>query len=79
MAEWLARHPGPVVISNQATDRIITLYRDLGFDLLFLDAPRRISCTGDRAPAREVLGLRHIDLALTGPLARSSTVLQAEF
>lgn len=79
MAEWLARHPGPVVISNQATDRIITVYRDLGFDLLFLDAPRRISCTGDRAPAREVLGLRHIDLALTGPLARSSTALQAHF
>ncbi|MEO8436573.1 MAG: Dam family site-specific DNA-(adenine-N6)-methyltransferase [Pyrinomonadaceae bacterium] len=57
-AEWLAKHPGPVVVSNQATPRIVELYRRLGFELKFLDAPRRISCTGDRTAAREVLGLR---------------------
>jgi DNA adenine methylase len=54
-AIWLAKHPGPVVLVNQATPRIERLYRDLGFDLRFLDAPRRISCTGDRTPAREVI------------------------
>lgn len=53
-AEWLARHPGPVVLSNQATKRIVRLYRRLGFRLKFLSAPRMISCTGDRTPAREV-------------------------
>jgi DNA adenine methylase len=58
LACWLTRHPGPVVLSNQATDRIVKLYRSLGFTLKFMDAPRRISCTGDRAPAREVLALR---------------------
>ena len=26
LAAWLARHPGPVVASNQATDRILALY-----------------------------------------------------
>ena len=30
-AEWLAGHPGPVVLSNQATPRIIALYERLGF------------------------------------------------
>lgn len=60
LAEWLARHPGPVLLSNQATDRIVALYERLGFTLRFLDAPRRISCTGDRTPAREVLALKGV-------------------
>ncbi|HCO00595.1 MAG TPA: adenine methyltransferase, partial [Methylophaga sp.] len=59
LAEWLANHDGPVVLSNQATDKIKKLYRDLGFTLKFLDAPRTISCKGDkRQAAREVLALR---------------------
>ena len=59
-AEWLARHNGPVVLSNQATRRIVRLYRSLGFELRFLDGPRRISCTGDRTAAREVLAVRNL-------------------
>jgi DNA adenine methylase len=59
-AEWLARHKGPVILSNQATDRIVALYQQLGFSLSFFDAPRRISCTGDRKPAREVLAVRNL-------------------
>jgi len=59
-AAWLSRHRGPVILSNQATPRIVKLYRDLKFDLKFLNAPRRISCTGDRTPAREVLALRNL-------------------
>jgi DNA adenine methylase len=57
-AEWLTKHRGPVVLSNQATDRIVKLYGTLGYRLMFLKAPRMISCTGDRTPAREVLALR---------------------
>jgi DNA adenine methylase len=57
-AELLARHDGPVVISNQATPRIIELYERLGFELTYLKGPRRISCTGDRTAAREVLATR---------------------
>ena len=57
-AELLARHDGPVVISNQATPRIIDLYERHGFKLMYLDGPRRISCTGDRTAAREVLATR---------------------
>jgi DNA adenine methylase len=59
-AEWLATHPGPVVLSNQATKRITRLYRSLGFKLRFVNAPRHISCTGDRTPAREVLATRNL-------------------
>ncbi len=59
-AEWFATHPGPVVLSNQATKRIIRLYRELGYTLRFLEAPRRISCTGDRTPAPEVLAIRNL-------------------
>src|SRR2546421_8013546 len=49
-AYWLAQHQGPVILSNQATPRIVTLYRQLGYGLRFLQAPRKISCNGDRTP-----------------------------
>ena len=57
-AEWLAEHKGPVLLSNQATKRIVKLYKKLGFQLRYLEAPRRISCTGDRTAAKEVLALK---------------------
>lgn len=58
LAEWLAKHEGPVVVSNQATERIQSLYVGLGFQLTLLDAPRMISCTGDRTPAKEILATK---------------------
>jgi DNA adenine methylase len=59
-AEWLAKHRGPVVLVNQATERVEKLYRRLKYRVQFLDAPRRISCTGDRTPAREIMGTRNL-------------------
>lgn len=59
-AEVLAKHTGPVVLSNQATERIVELYGKLGYRLIYLQAPRRISCTGDRTPATEVLALLNL-------------------
>jgi DNA adenine methylase len=61
-ARWLAEHPGPVILSNQATARIVKLYRQLGYALRFLHGPRRISCNGDRTPAEEVLAIRNLKL-----------------
>lgn len=59
LTEWLVKHNGPVVLSNQATPRIKTLYRDLGFQLKYIDAPRRISCKANqRQSVKEVLALR---------------------
>ena len=60
LARWLAQHPGPVVLSNQATARIRQLYLDLGYTVRIVTAPRLINCTGDRTPAQEVLALRNL-------------------
>jgi len=59
-AERLARHPGPVVLVNQATRRIETLYRSLGYEVEFLKAPRRISSSGDRTAVREIVAKRNV-------------------
>jgi DNA adenine methylase len=59
-AEWLAKHRGPVALSNQATERVVELYQRLGFELRFLEAPRMISCNGDRSKAREVLAIKNL-------------------
>lgn len=60
LAQWLVQHPGPVVLSNQATTRIVELYEKLNFSLVFLDAPRMINCTGDRSSAKEVLATKGV-------------------
>ncbi|HYR76301.1 MAG TPA: Dam family site-specific DNA-(adenine-N6)-methyltransferase [Pyrinomonadaceae bacterium] len=77
-AEWLSAHPGPVILSNQATTRILELYQDYGFTIIKLNGPRRISCTGDRTPAREVLAIRNLE-PLPGQqssVARRSVVIE---
>ena len=61
-AEWLATHDGPVILVNQATERIESLYRRLGFSIGYLDAPRRISCDGNRAPAKEIFATRNMQV-----------------
>ena len=68
LAKWLSRHKGPVVASNQATDRIVALYRSLGFEVTTVDAPRSISCNGDRRRAVEMLAFLNLkpgEIALT--------------
>jgi DNA adenine methylase len=60
-AEQLAAHEGPIVLSNQATPRIVKLYKKLGFEISYLSGPRRISCTGDRSAAREVLATKGLN------------------
>jgi len=60
LVEWLAAHPGPVVASNQATARVLRLYRKRGFDVDVVPAPRRISCDGNRADAKEMIAVRNL-------------------
>ncbi len=59
-AKWLSRHSGPVVLVNQATERIMRLYRALRYETTELLGPRRISCNGDRTPVREVIATRNL-------------------
>lgn len=58
LVDWLSSHDGPVAVSNQATDRIVQLYEQHGFRLMYLDGPRSISANGKRQRAREVLATR---------------------
>ena len=58
LAHWLAAHTGPVIVSNQATQRILELYTGIGFNVTTLNVPRLISCNGDRTPAKEILATK---------------------
>jgi DNA adenine methylase len=55
-----ARHPGPVVMTNQATPRVIELHQSLGYVVETVEAPRRISANGDRATASEMIATRNL-------------------
>ena len=59
-ARWLAAHPGPVVLCNQATPKIEELYKDHGFLIEYRQAPRRISCDGNRRSVKEVIATRNL-------------------
>ena len=60
LAEMLGALNCPVVASNKATDRIIDLYKSLGFAIEYIEAPRRIACNGDRKPVTEMLATKNI-------------------
>jgi len=59
LVEWLDAFPGPVVLSNQGTERIISLYREHGYAIYLEDVARSISSKGStRAPVQEVVAVR---------------------
>ncbi|HZZ64071.1 MAG TPA: Dam family site-specific DNA-(adenine-N6)-methyltransferase [Candidatus Baltobacteraceae bacterium] len=60
LVKWLAGHTGPVIASNQATPRILRLYRSMGFEVMTVAAPRRISCDGNRDDAQEMIAVRNL-------------------
>ena len=61
LADWAADLGVPTVISNQATERILKLYRSRGFSLKPIDVPRFINCVGaKRGPVTEVVGTRGV-------------------
>lgn len=60
LADWLTKFPNPTIASNLATDRVVELYKERGFSIKELLAPRRISCNGDRTPVKEVLMFRNL-------------------
>ena len=63
LAQLLREHDGPAVVSNAATDRIVTLYGAAGFTLYRITGGQRIS-VGDRAPVTELLAVRNLDPGL---------------
>jgi hypothetical protein len=59
-AEGLNNHPHPAILTNQPTDRVVTLYRRLGSHLTYLQATQMINYLRGRQPAREVLASHHL-------------------
>lgn len=60
LVEWLGHVQAPMVVTNQATPRILALYSEAGFSITTLLAPRRIASSGDRTPALEMLATKNI-------------------
>ncbi|NJR32253.1 MAG: hypothetical protein HC778_04620 [Chamaesiphon sp. CSU_1_12] len=55
LVEWAAQWECPVVISNLGTSRIVTLYERAGYEIEYIQAPRSISCDGNREKVWEIL------------------------
>jgi DNA adenine methylase len=58
LIEWASKWDCPTVISNLATDRIVELYERFGYEIEYVEAPRSISCDGNRKKVVEVLAKR---------------------
>lgn len=65
LADWLTCANVPVFSCNLATDRIVSLYTERGFDVQFVDAPRAIACNGDREKVREILATKNLEAIAT--------------
>jgi DNA adenine methylase len=63
LVKWLSTLNNPIVASNQATDRILEIYRDAGFHIQIISAPRRIAANGDRGEAMEMLAVKNLGAA----------------
>ncbi len=61
LADWLSDHNGPIIVSNSATERIITLYKKRGYKLHYMKERLFMNSTGDRTPANVVIATRNVD------------------
>lgn len=55
LAEAVSKLEAQCVITNSKTERLIKLYKGLGFVVCEHEMPRKISCNGNRAPAIELM------------------------
>lgn len=61
LVDWLDAVPKvPQIACNLATDRIIDLYQLRGWTIELVDAPRSISCNGNRKKVKEMLAMRYL-------------------
>ena len=59
LAQMVSEHKGTAVASNLATDRMVDLYKEKGFTIDYLTAPRRISANGDRNSVLEIFAVKN--------------------
>jgi len=58
LVKWLDKFQNPIVLSNQATKRIVDLYLSYGYSLKYVNIQRAISCKA-RNRTREVIAVRN--------------------
>jgi DNA adenine methylase len=59
LANWLSKHPGMVIASNNATDRIVELYSNCGFEIELIEVPKKICLSGYRKPMMEMFAIKY--------------------
>jgi DNA adenine methylase len=60
LAVTMYHNPGISVISNKATDRIIDLYNQFGFDIQYVDMPRKMG-NKSRDSVREIIATKGLE------------------
>lgn len=60
-ALWASQLEVPVVCTNSSTKPILRLYTDLGFDVRYISAPRRVSSNGNRDAAVEMIAFKNCE------------------
>ena len=60
LALWAYDNSGPILVSNGWTLSLSVVYAQMGFDMIQVEAPRRISANGDRTPALEMLAWKNM-------------------
>lgn len=85
-AQWLSEQKVPVMTQNEATPRILEMYRNLGFDVWQIPARRMISrdVTGRVGGVMEMMAFKnipedHISKSLEGTGAIHSSTPEAQF
>ena len=61
LCEWISYHKGPIIMCNQATERIIDLYKSNGFDLHYIKERIFVKANGDRTPADVVIAIKNLN------------------
>lgn len=60
LAVMLSTHDAPAIATNSFEPDIISIYKMQGFTTFKIDAPRRISCNGDRNSVPEMIAIKDI-------------------
>jgi DNA adenine methylase len=58
LAEWTTKHPGLTIVSNSWEQKIVDLYKGLGWETIKVSAPRAISAKGTQKTAEEMLAVK---------------------
>lgn len=76
---WLAQSDGPVMASNDWDEKLIKLYRDNGFYILRVMAPRSMSCKANgRGKVPEMLAYKNIPMpVIIQAVSQNSSLFEA--